>query len=126
LCAAWFLAMLATMSASRRVFVLLLGTFLALGMSLSAVQAGVMPAKMTMMAGMGAPGHCDDCGDKGGVGKAATPCTIACVAPVLAVIAQTAPTKVVHAPALLPRQDSLLLGRAFSPDPGPPRARDIG
>jgi len=121
-----FIAMLAPMLSARRVFILLLGSFLALGMSLSAVQAGVMPAAMDMATGMGASGHCNDCGDKSGMAKEMGSCSLSCAAPVLAVIPQTSPTKIVHLSASLPQQDSLLLGRAFSPDPGPPRSHDNG
>src|SRR5882757_4234568 len=114
--------MLGPMLLSRRVLVLLLGSFLALGMSLSAVQAGAMPAAMGMASNMGASGHCNDCGDKGGMAKEMGHCSLSCAAPVLAVIPQTSPTKIAHLPASVPQQASLLLGRAFSPDPGPPRS----
>jgi hypothetical protein len=104
--------------------VLLLGAFLALGMSLAAVQAGEMPSKMTMTSAMGASGHCSGCGDDGGTANKMVACSFGCVAPVLAVIPQTASTRVVQTAALLPRQDSLLFGRAPSPDPFPPRSAD--
>ena len=123
---AGFLAMLTLMLFSRGVFVLLLGAFLALGMSLSAVQAGIMPATMGMTSGMGAPGHCNDCGDKGGMAKEMGHCSLSCATPILAVIPQTSPAKVAHLPASVPEQDSLLLGKVFSPDPGPPRSYDNG
>jgi hypothetical protein len=109
----------------RRIFVLLLGALLALGLSLPVVQAANMPATMTMAAGM-ASGHCNDCGDKGGMAKEMGNCSLGCAAPVLAVVPQTSPTKVALLPASVPQQDSLLLGRAFSPDPGPPRSHDNG
>jgi hypothetical protein len=118
--------MLGPMPLPRRIFFLLLGASLALGMSLPVVQAANMPATMTMAAGMGASGHCSDCGDKGGMAKEMGSCSLGCAAPVLAVVPQTSPTKVVLLPASVPQQDSLLLGRAFSPDPGPPRSHDNG
>lgn len=114
------------MSLSRRIFVLLLGAFLALGMNLSVVQAARMPVEMAMASGMDGAGHCKDCGDTGGMAKAMGSCSLSCATPILAVIPQTAPTKVVLVPAAIPQRDSLLLGRAFSPDPGPPRSHDIG
>jgi hypothetical protein len=127
LSAAGFAAMLCSMSLPRRVFVLLLGAFLALGMSLPAVQAaGMPPASMSMTSGMGVPGHCKDCGDSGTVAKEMGSCSSGCAAPVLAVLPQTSPTKVAPLPTSVIRQDSLLPGRAFSPDPGPPRAHDNG
>lgn len=118
-----FIAMLISMSGFRRIFVLLLGVFLALGMNLSAVQAGEMPVKM--MSGMGAAGHCNDCGDNGPVKKMAI-CSFGCVAPVLAAIPQTTPMRVVQARTPLLRQASLLFGRVSSPDPYPPRSSDLG
>lgn len=118
--------MLDSMSLHRRVFVLLLGAFLALGMNLSVVQAASMPVKMAMTSGMGSAGHCKDCSGNGGIAKEMGNCSLSCATPILAAIPQTAPTKVVLIPAAVPQQGSLLLGRAFSPDPGPPRSHDIG
>src|SRR5262245_48877029 len=118
--------MLQSMSLPRRVFVLLLGAFLALGMSLPVVQAATMPVSMTMTAGMKASGHCNDCGGKSGMAKEMGNCSLGCAAPVLAVIPQALPTRVIHLAVSLPQQDSLLLGRAFSPDPDPPRSHDNG
>src|SRR3546814_13895920 len=54
---------------SRRAFSVMLGVLLALGMSLSAAQAGGMVVKMVSMASdMGAPGHdgCNGCGSDDG------------------------------------------------------------
>ena len=115
-----FVAILDLMSLSRRVIVLLLGAFLALGMSLPVVQAA------SMTGGMDKAGHCKDCGAKGGMAKEMGGCSLSCATPVLAVIPQTAPTRLEQIPALVLRQDSLLFGRAFSPEPGPPRSHDIG
>jgi hypothetical protein len=114
------------MSLSRRVFVLVLGAFLALGMSLPVVQAGSMPAKMSMSASMGMSGHCQDCGGKSGSAKEIGGCSWGCVAPVLAVVPQSSPTRLEHIPVPVLPQDSLPLGRAFSPDPDPPRSHDLG
>src|SRR3546814_14957754 len=73
---------------SRRAFSLMLGVLLALGMSLSAAQAGGMVVKMVSMASdMGAPGHdgCDGCGSDDG--KVATgACLSVCTIPALAEI----------------------------------------
>jgi hypothetical protein len=115
------------MSLSRRVIVLLLGAFLALGMSLPVVQAASMPGNMTMTAGMGKAGHCKDCGDKGGMVKELGRCSnLGCAAPVLGVISQSSLTRLVHVAATIPQQDPFWFGRAFSPEPGPPRSHDIG
>jgi hypothetical protein len=116
--------MLIVMSRFRRIFGLLLGTFLALGMNLSVVQTEVMSASVAMASGLGMPGHCDKCADNGGAAKAMGNCSMSCAAPVVGVIPQTPPTRVVHLPALAPLQDSLLVGQASSPDPGPPRVRN--
>lgn len=106
--------------------VLLLGAFLALGMSLSAIQAGEMPAKMmTMMSGMDGSGHCNDCGDSG-PSKAMAACSFGCVTPVIAMLPQTILTRILQASAPLTRQHSLLLGGTFPPDPDPPRSCDLG
>jgi hypothetical protein len=118
--------MLIIMSSSRRVLVVLFGIFLALGMSLSAVQAGAMPVKMTAVADMGTAGHCKGCGDKGDSAKGMTPCSLGCVNLALAPNPESNPTRIVHLAVFSPPQNSLLLGRAFSPDPGPPRSLDIG
>jgi hypothetical protein len=114
------------MSLPRRVFVLLLGAFLALGMSLPVVQAANMPPNTTMTSGMGASGHCPDCGGKGGVAKEMGGCSFGCAAPMLAVIPQAASTRLVSVSAPTPQRYLLLLGRACSPDPDPPRSPDIG
>ena len=116
--------MLMAMSGFRRIFGLLLGTFLALGMNLSVVQTGVMSAPVAMASGLGMPGHCDKCADKGGAAKAMGNCSLSCAAPVVGVIPQAPSTRVVHLTVMAPLQDSRLVGQAFSPDPGPPRLRD--
>ena len=104
--------------------VLLLGIFLALGMNLSAVQAGEMTVKMPATCNMTASGHSNDCGDDGAASKM-TMCSFGCVASVVAVISQKAPAVALIAHAPLLRQSPLLLGRASSPDPFPPRSGDL-
>jgi len=113
------------MSSHRRLFVVLLGVFMALGMSLSAVRAATMPAAMTMTSTMSAPGHCNGCGDSGTASKM-TSCSIGCVAPMLAVTPQTAPATFLFTSAPPVRRDSLLVGRVTRPDTGPPRISDLG
>lgn len=105
-----------------------LGVFLALSMSLSAVQSSNMAAKMAMASDMGDSGMagCNACGgDDDGKTKAG-----AC-----------APMCTVFAPALMPSVSVVLAaeaneppapnvpsspGRASSPDPYPPRFISIG
>jgi hypothetical protein len=118
--------MLVAMSPSRRVFVLLLGIFVVLGMSLSAVQAGEMSVKMTAMSGTGATGHCKSCGEEGGTAKKMTSCGLGCITPGLALTPQMAPATFLFTSAPPVRRDSLLVGRVTPPDTGPPRISDLG
>jgi hypothetical protein len=126
----------------RQVFTWMLGALLALGMNLSAVQAGGPVAKMTavqmsmakmtmakmaMVDGSATAKHgdCQRCGDTPGTDAKKMSCASACVAPVLAILPQSLPlTRAVTAlpsPTDLP----LLLGGATSPDPSPPRRGNL-
>jgi hypothetical protein len=119
-------AILASMPSSRRIFILLLGALVALGMNLSVVQAGEMSAKMTMSPAMSASGNCHTCGDDGGMAhKKMDSCSFGCVTPAIAAVPQTTPAGFVQASLPVPLQDSLLLGRLSSPDPLPPRSSDL-
>lgn len=112
---------------SRQVFAALLGVFLALGMSLSAVRASDMAAKMaTMAADMGASGQggCNGCGGGDGSATPAT-CLSICMASAVAVLPPTVPVTVVSAPDLPLRKDLVSSDRASSPDPYPPRPTDL-
>jgi hypothetical protein len=112
---------------TRKLLVLLLGAFLALGLGLSAVQAGEMAVKMTLASDMGMPGNdgCSGCGGDDGNAKtgACHPvCTVAATAvlssgPVVALTVPDAPF-----PALSP----VFASHASSPDPSPPRGRVLG
>ncbi|MHB1220365.1 MAG: hypothetical protein ACYC1L_19445 [Alphaproteobacteria bacterium] len=111
----------------RQFFILFFAAFLAAGMSLSAVQAANMTAKMAMASDTGASGY-GDCGGCGGGtddGKTVV-CPPACLAPVAAVLSHaesmTAFMVVMNCP---PPKDILLLGSAPSPDPYPPRPSDL-
>ena len=120
-------AIVTLMSFCRRLFVLVLGAFLALGLNLSIVQAGEMPVKMMMSSAMGTAGTCHTCGGGGSVPhKKMDTCNVGCVAPAIAVISQAAPAKILLASVPVPPQGSLLLGRLPSPDPLPPRSGDMG
>jgi predicted metal-binding membrane protein len=111
----------------RQVFALTLGLLVALGMSLSAVQAGDMAAKMAMASGMTGSGH-GDCGgcDDGGSAKD-MPCAPACMTPVSAAMLPQAWSVTVRQTSDLSTRPYLhRLGRAPAPDPTPPRPGDLG
>lgn len=105
-----------------------LGVFLALGMSLSAVQSNDMAAKMAMASDMGDSGMagCGACGsdDDGNTGLGV--CTSMCTAsaPAMLPIASVATAPETNKP-LAPSVPASR-GRAFSPDPYPPRSFAIG
>ncbi|MER9653170.1 hypothetical protein NKJ26_06590 [Mesorhizobium sp. M0152] len=116
----------------KHLAVMLLAVFLAAGLSLSAAQAGVMPATMASGmamaadAGMGAggamKGDCNAClkdmADKGSLKQ----CPPVCIAPMIGVLPQDLAVTM----ALRPQQPSaqstpFLHGRSSPPDPFPPR-----
>lgn len=110
---------------SRRILVLLLGVFLTLGMSLSAVQAGNLTAKMAMASDMDVTGQggCTACGDGGGT-ESSPNCMPTCTASGLALLTGGAiaiAARTSGPPAVAVR---LPHGRTFSPEPYPPRAAD--
>lgn len=107
---------------SRQVFLLLLGAFLALGMSLSAVQAGEMSVKMAVAsdARTSGQGSCDGCGARDDSANTmscppALYCTGSAVLPAERTVAVTRPSK----PFIAIFQPSRDLGSP--PDPYPPR-----
>lgn len=112
----------------RQIFALMLGFLVALGMTVSVVQATTMSLKMATAPGMGAAndGKCDECGN-GGSGMKATGCgTAMCASAVVAALPQA--LSVTRGD---PRERSLstptlLVGRTFSPQPHPPRLGGIG
>lgn len=123
----------------KHLFVMLLAVLLTAGFSLSAAQASVMAAKMTMTTGMTMPvdagmadmgtatdGDCHAC--LKGAGDSGNPmhCPPTCIAPVLAVLPQDLAMIVVplvSQPSALPTP--LLHGRSSLPDPTPPRPSDL-
>lgn len=114
---------------ARKLVALLLAVFVTVGMSLSAVQASGMSAKMAMASDMLGSVHdgCPGCPTSGGNdGMKATACGIVCVAPVLAVLPEGASMAAVQKPASFPVPEPLLRGRRAQPDPYPPRTTDIG
>jgi hypothetical protein len=107
---------------------LLLAVLVTLGLSLSVVQANDMSLKMSTMATDMSPsshGDCDKCLD-GGASKS-MPCIAACALVGMTAVPQFLAVLVASNtldPPLF--GDSLLLGRAPSPDPRPPRSSDLG
>jgi len=113
----------------RQAFVLALGLLIALGISLSAVQASDMAVKMAAASDMsaGGSGHCSGgCGDPGGDSGKATACTTICVAPVVAVLSPSLSMTFEHTADVQFGPDPAMHDRAFSPDPYPPRSTDLG
>ena len=114
----------------RQIVALLLGVFVTLGMSLSAVEASDMTVKMTMTTEMGSAAH-DDCKLCPG-GDRATPkaavCKIVCTTPVFSMLPlQLASLAIamVAADVSLPGHMALP-GKTSAPDPYPPRPTDLG
>jgi len=107
----------------RQAYVLMLGLLVALGMSLSAVQASNMAAGMVMsshqMAANGT-GNCNGCNDGPGAAKIMM-CDAACVAPATATVPQS-PALLIEGPVNHPlSQSPTLSGWTASPNPHPPK-----
>lgn len=126
----------------KHLFVMLLAVFLTAGFSLSAAQASVMSAKMTMAAddgmamssdtGMGKMadatmnGDCKACLKDTGGSDNPMHCPPSCIAPVLAVLPQDLAVTVVppvSQPSALPTP--FPRGRSSLPDPYPPRPSNL-
>lgn len=114
---------------SHRIFVLLLGLVLALGMSLSALQATEAATQMATMAGdlgTSGPGSCEGCGD-GDDGKSMASC-----APVIncggmaAVISVESGMMTIHADEAFISVSSVARDLTAPPDPYPPRSLNLG
>jgi len=106
----------------------MLGVFVALGVSLSAIQASDMTIKMASASAMGGSGDggCGGCDGGGNDGAKGMACAAVCTAPVLAVVPQAFSltlTQTLHPPM---RPYPFLHSAAFSPDPYPPRSSDLG
>jgi hypothetical protein len=113
----------------RQAVILLLGVFVALGVSLSAVQTSNMAANMTMASAASASGHdgCAGCAAGNDDYAKAMACASICSAPAFAVLPRALAIAVVKATAdvYLP-EDVFFLGRVSPPDPYPPRLGDLG
>lgn len=123
---------------ARQVFTLFLGLFVGLSLSLSAVQASTMAAKMTPSSGktvslsdMESFGHgaCNACGAVGhdqGTAKTA-PCPSFCVPPAFAIAVPFMPsvTALVTSVDRIVTAEPVLAGKTNPPDPYPPRSSDL-
>lgn len=126
----------------KHVLVMLLAVFLTAGLSLSAAQASVMSARMTMMTGSGMTmptdvgmakksdtatnGDCKACLKGAGDNGNPVYCPTVCVAPVLAVLPQgLTMTMVLRAQQPSAHPAPYLHGRSSAPDPFPPRPSDL-
>ena len=112
---------------ARQSLALFLAVFVTLGLSLSAVKASGMVAKMSTSTEMGASGDCHGCGD-GDMGKAkAMSCASSvCASSIMAVLPQPLADALAEASATFSRSYALLRGRASPPDPYPPRPSFLG
>lgn len=125
LCPVRFLAKLSMMRRwqFRQACVLVLGLLVALGMSLSVVQASNMAADMAMsghqMSATGT-GNCNGCNDGPGGAKLMV-CDATCVAPAAATVPQS-PAPLIERPLDRPlSQGPALSGWTTSPNPHPPK-----
>ncbi len=108
---------------SHRIIALLLGVFLALGMTLSAVQANDMAIDIVMCSDMDG---CNDCGNESDCDSNGGACLSVCTTATPAVLNPAVAVKTAEASNLpLPDYQSTY-GPASSPDPHPPRSHDQG
>lgn len=109
----------------RRLVILLLGVFVALGVSLSAVQSGDMTVKMAVSVDMDGGGHggCESC--PGGDDDGAAGCVAGCTVAAFAVLPASSGDKALQAPDLTLPVLRNERGTVFSPDPYPPRLSDF-
>jgi hypothetical protein len=113
----------------RRGFAFALGLLIALGMSLSAIQASDMTVAMATAADMSTHGTGDcggGCGDPEDNGGKAMICGVVCVAPFVAVLSQTPSMTFGHPADVQFESNSRLRDWASAPDPYPPRSSDLG
>ncbi len=108
---------------SQHIIALLLGVFLALGMSLSAVQASDMSIDMAMSSDMDC---CSDCGNGSDGDRNGGACLSVCTTPSPAVLPPAVTVKTAEAPNLPLLDYQSTYGQASSPDPYPPRPHDQG
>lgn len=107
----------------RQVYVLMFGLFVALGMSLSAVQASNMAAGMTMSGPQMAANDtadCNACKDVPG-GAKLMQCDATCVAPAIATVPQSPALLIERAADSPVSQGPTLSSWTASPNPHPPK-----
>jgi hypothetical protein len=108
---------------SKRLFVTVLGVFLALGLNLSAVHANGMMLKMAMSPDMIS---CEDCSPGRDDQTAAGSCLAGCTIPTMAVLCAPSIELAAHAAELSMPAPRALRHLNFSPEPDPPRPNKIG
>lgn len=114
---------------ARKLVAMFLAVFVTVGMSLSAVQASGMSARMAMASDMAGSSHdgCQGCPTGSDDGMKAMACGSICTAPALAVLPeQGASMPALQKPVPFAVRDPLRDGRLAPPDPHPPRTTDIG
>lgn len=113
---------------ARQMLAFFLVVFVTLGMSLSAVRASDMAAKMTMSSEMGGSSHgdCDGCSGDAGKAKAMACASSFCATSVLAVLPQAVAPMPIEKPISFFQRYSLLHGWSSPLDPYPPRSSDLG
>jgi hypothetical protein len=107
----------------RRVYRLMLGLLVVLGMSLSGVQASTMAAGMAMSAQQMAAsgmGDCSACKDSPSGAKTMV-CDATCAAVVIAMVPQFAALVIRSHAERLPLQSPMPTGWTASPNPHPPQ-----
>ena len=113
----------------HKIFILLLGVFVTLSMSLSNVAANTMtltmPMTSAMMSDMGASGQ-KDCGGCGGTDSKAMVCAAGYVASVPTVLDQIDISRTKVTLLSFPAKALRLTSLTYPPDPYPPRTSDIG
>ena len=118
----------------HKIFILLLGVFVTLSMSLSNVAANTMTLKMpmtsemasSMSSGMSGDGGQKGCGGCGGTDSKAMVCAAGYVASVPAVLDQIDISRTNVTLLSFSAKALRLISRTYPPDPYPPRTSDIG
>ena len=105
---------------AKRIVALLLATLVIAGFGLRGVEAGTMPADMTIAADMPAGGDCGPCGGS----SDAMACPVASCSPSVLTMTATAVSAQAARPSRLAPASSLDPGGwPSSPDPNPPQMR---
>ena len=108
----------------HKFFILLLGVFVTLSMSLSNVAANTMTFKMPMTSAMASDmgsSSQKDCGDCGSTDSKAMVCNSGCIGSVPMMLVQVAVSTPKTTPLSFASLVSRLISRNYPPDPYPPR-----